>query len=462
MSDIFLSYATEDRSRIRHLVDMLKAAGLSVWWDRDIQAGSSYDRVIESAIADAKCVIAVWSEHSIESEYVRSEVEDAANRNILVPVLIDNVQPPLAHRRRQAVNLVDWNGKNNGEFEKLVAGVRAKISDPPTLDDGGLIHASGSRRLWATTIGLGLVVTLWIAYFFQEDLEVWVAMNFPSFYFDESVDEHLAFVTSADGTKIAYAIAGEGPPILEVLSVGTHLEKGLNAPLYDNDGLVAMSARHNLFVMYDGRGDGLSDRNVQDYSLAARVSDISAVVDAAGLDHFGILGVSAGGPAAIAYTAQHPDRVTRLVLAGTFVSMDFLQGDARKAFERQLDLVEVAWQQPEVSDMYARQLIGPDGDAVDVKIMGEFSRLAIDGPDLARFNRASLRIDVTELARKIQVPTLVLHSSTDPVIPFAAGRRLASLIPGAQFEVVDGGGHMASSASSTATRRRALEFLNGH
>ena len=287
-------------------------------------------------------------------------------------------------------------------------------------------------------------------------------LNFLSaaLYFGASVEQELAFTSSEDGTRIAYATTGQGPPILHVLSRNTHLEKGQNAPMYDNDGLVALSARNNLFIMYDGRGVGLSDRDVEDHSLTARVNDIAAVVDAADLDRFAILAVSAGGPPAILYTAQNPERVTRLVLAGTFASYG-LDDATRRTLERMIDLYEVGWHRPEVSNMAAEQLIGPDGDEVDKKIMGEFMRLSMNGPDVARFDRVMLDIDVSDEAQKIRIPTLVLHSPTDPIVPLDLGRRLASLVPGARFELVEGG-HMASSASTATTRQRALEFLNGH
>jgi len=439
---------------------VLESAGFSVWWDRQIQAGVTYDRVIEASIAEAKCVVVVWSATSVESEYVRSEVEEAAGRNILIPVLIDDVKPPLAHRRRQAVSLVGWHGNRGEATELLVSGVASMVNGTAAPAARMPRARRSAYRRWAMVIGAGVTLLALIGYAYRETLLFMIAMNFPALYFGAPLDQHLAFTTSADGTKIAYATVGSGPPIVQVLSMNTHLERGQSAPIYDNDGLMAMSSRHNTFVMYDGRGDGLSDRNVQDFSLDARVSDIEAVVDAAGLDRFAILGVSAGGQAAIAYTARHPERVARLVLAGAYAAIDASDPKALEAYEKMLDLFEVGWDRPEVSGMYAQTLIGPDGDAVDVKIMAEFLRRAIDGPDLARFQRAALQIDVTEEARNIGVPTLVMQSPTDPIVNPELGRKLAALIPGAKLELVEGG-HMASSASTVATRRRALDFLNG-
>ncbi|MEE4302150.1 MAG: toll/interleukin-1 receptor domain-containing protein [Pseudomonadales bacterium] len=75
MADIFLSYASEDRERVRPLVAALEAEGLSVWWDRELRPGPSFDLEIERAIEAARCVVVVWSEHAVASEWVRSEVD---------------------------------------------------------------------------------------------------------------------------------------------------------------------------------------------------------------------------------------------------------------------------------------------------------------------------------------------------------------------------------------------------
>lgn len=134
MSDIFISYASEDRPRIRPLVDALQKQGWSVWWDRTILAGKSFDDVIEAALADARCVIVLWSRHSIVSRWVRTEAEEADRRGILVPALLDQVTIPFAFRRIQAANLTEWQGRlPNAEFDQLVHAVSSVLSSaaPP-------------------------------------------------------------------------------------------------------------------------------------------------------------------------------------------------------------------------------------------------------------------------------------------------------------------------------------------
>src|SRR3989304_5560399 len=114
------------------------------------------------------------------------------------------------------------------------------------------------------------------------------------------MEQDIRFCTTSDGVRIAYATVGEGPPIVRVLGWCTHLEFDFKLPEWDSSiwGLLAGS---HLFVRYDGRGFGLSDREVRDFSLNAKVRDLEAVVDTLKLRRFALLGTSEGGPTAIAY-----------------------------------------------------------------------------------------------------------------------------------------------------------------
>ena len=131
MSDIFISYASEDRSRVRPLADALSGHGWSVWWDRQIQAGRTFDQVIADALASARCVVVVWSKDSVASSWVREEADEGRKRGVLIPVLIDDVRPPLGFGRIQAAPMIEWDGANKSEeFQKLAADVAAVIGAP--------------------------------------------------------------------------------------------------------------------------------------------------------------------------------------------------------------------------------------------------------------------------------------------------------------------------------------------
>jgi hypothetical protein len=121
MSDIFISYAREDRFRVEPLAQALMAKGWSVWWDRDITFGKPFDQVIDEELSKARCVIVIWSTTSIKSRWVLSEAHDGLERRILIPVLIDRVVLPVWCRLVQTADLIEWNGKTAfPEFQKLV------------------------------------------------------------------------------------------------------------------------------------------------------------------------------------------------------------------------------------------------------------------------------------------------------------------------------------------------------
>ncbi len=130
MSDIFISYDSADRPRVKHLVDELHRRGWSVWWDRTVRPGQTYDKVIDAALSRARCVIVLWSRESVESDWVKTEAAEAKSRGILVPALLDVVKIPLEFRRIHAANLVDCSGVFAGaEFEGLVEAVAAVLGD---------------------------------------------------------------------------------------------------------------------------------------------------------------------------------------------------------------------------------------------------------------------------------------------------------------------------------------------
>jgi TolB-like protein len=124
LAQVFVSYDSDDRERIVPLVEALQRADLSVWWDRRIDAGASFDLIIERELDSAQCVVVAWSTHSVASEWVRNEATEAAERRVLVPLLIDAVKPPLAFRRLQTIDLVGWPQHQDGDqLERLIAEV---------------------------------------------------------------------------------------------------------------------------------------------------------------------------------------------------------------------------------------------------------------------------------------------------------------------------------------------------
>ena len=129
MSDIFISYASEDRDRARDIAEALEEHGWSVWWDRHIPPGKAFDEVISEALDAARCVIVLWSAASTKSNWVKEEAAEGQQRNMLVPVLIEDVTIPLGFRRLQAARLEGWN-KNSAspQFTQLLEAVADVLS----------------------------------------------------------------------------------------------------------------------------------------------------------------------------------------------------------------------------------------------------------------------------------------------------------------------------------------------
>lgn len=131
MSDIFISYASTDRARAQQIAAALERQGWSVWWDRQIPPGKTFDQVIEEAINAARCVVVLWSQASVSSRWVQAEASEGAQREILVPVLIEDVRIPLEFRRIQAARLVNWHGTEpHLEFDKFLRAIREVLGSP--------------------------------------------------------------------------------------------------------------------------------------------------------------------------------------------------------------------------------------------------------------------------------------------------------------------------------------------
>ena len=159
MADIFISYARADRRAPKHWRQALEQAGWSVWWDREIPPGRSFDEVIEEALSQARCVVVIWSEASVRSEWVKTEAAEAAARRILVPILADGARIPLEFRRLQAAVIDQWDDLVDNEawpqFRVAVAALvdagatsraAALAADAPTVPTRQALGACGRCR----------------------------------------------------------------------------------------------------------------------------------------------------------------------------------------------------------------------------------------------------------------------------------------------------------------------------
>jgi pimeloyl-ACP methyl ester carboxylesterase/DNA-binding CsgD family transcriptional regulator len=207
--------------------------------------------------------------------------------------------------------------------------------------------------------------------------------------------------------------------------------------------LEGLGARNTL-IRYDERGCGLSDRETGELSVDAWVGDLEAVVEAAGLERFALLGVSQGAAIAITYAARHPENVTHLVLYGGYArGRKMRQPDRRIEENALISAIRAGWDDP--TPTFRRvfsMLFLPEGTPEQMAWYDDLLRNSTSAETAARLYDARGNIDVLESAARVQTPTIVLHANRDHVVPVEEGRMLASLIPGARLVLLDSTNHI--------------------
>jgi pimeloyl-ACP methyl ester carboxylesterase/DNA-binding winged helix-turn-helix (wHTH) protein len=257
-------------------------------------------------------------------------------------------------------------------------------------------------------------------------------------------EQRIRFLRASDGTRIAYATSGAGPLLLKTANWLTHLEYDWNSPVWRH-WLTELSRDHTL-VRYDERGCGLSDRDVDDLSFDAWVADLEAVADELGLERVPLLGISQGCAVAVAFAARHPDRVSRLVLYGGFPLGRYRRAKTEAEAEEAKMVVQVmpfGWgrDNPAFRNFFANLFL-PEGSPEQMAWFSELQRVTTSPENAVRLRTTSAELDVSELARRVTVPTLVLHATGDAAVPFEQGRMLASLIPGARLVPLESRNHI--------------------
>jgi pimeloyl-ACP methyl ester carboxylesterase/DNA-binding CsgD family transcriptional regulator len=258
------------------------------------------------------------------------------------------------------------------------------------------------------------------------------------------MQQKIQFCTAPDGVKLAYAVTGDGPPLVLSATWLTHLEFQWRSLAW-KPWLDAFSAEFRL-LRYDSRGCGLSDRDPQDLSFDAWVSDFASIIDAAGFDQFSILATCQGGPVAMEYAARNPRRVHKLVLYGTYALGRMRWRDQPKEVEKVrvlADIMRLGWAQENHALLQVwANAFQPGGTVEHLRSWCEQQRAATSAETAVRLMEIGSNVDVREAARKIKCPVLILHPDRDAVVPIEQGRSLVSLIPGSRFVEIDSENHM--------------------
>ena len=274
------------------------------------------------------------------------------------------------------------------------------------------------------------------------------------------LDQKIHYCLAPDGVRIAYACTGDGPPLVKAANWLNHLELDWSGPVWGR--LITELSRTHLLVRYDERGNGLSDRDVQDLSFEAFVRDLETVVDTLGIERFPLLGISQGCAVSIEYAARHPGRVSHLILLGGYAAGWRHIADAAEAARREavITLVAHGWGQdnPVYRQIFSQTFM-PSASHEEIDWFNDFQRATTSPENAVRFLEAFATLDVRHRLADVKAPTLVLHARGDQRVPIAQGIELASFIPGASLVTLDTDSHIPLSREPATTR--IIECIQG-
>ncbi|WP_328934957.1 MULTISPECIES: alpha/beta fold hydrolase [unclassified Streptomyces] len=266
----------------------------------------------------------------------------------------------------------------------------------------------------------------------------------------EADHEVIRFCRSVDGTRIAYALTGEGPPLVKTANWLTHLDLDRTNPMWAHwfDGLT----RGRQLVRYDERGCGLSEWTVPSFTLDDLVDDLDSVVDAVGLDRFPLLGVSQGGAVAVAYAARRPERVSHLILTSAYArGLQIRAGsdDERDAAEVDLNIARAGWRSQDSSFLrYVAAQFLADATPAEWDAFAAYQRQTTSPANGLRFLEEFARIDVSGIAHQVTCPTLIIHSRDDARVPVTQALELATLIPDSRLILLESRNHLFTADDS--------------
>jgi pimeloyl-ACP methyl ester carboxylesterase/DNA-binding CsgD family transcriptional regulator len=256
--------------------------------------------------------------------------------------------------------------------------------------------------------------------------------------------QHVRYVTAPDGTRLAWAESGAGPPVVKAANWLTHLEYEWESPVWKH--WIQFFSTHGRFVRYDERGCGMSEWRPGTLSLDQWAADLESVIDAARpTAPVTLLGISQGAATCIHYAIRHPDRVARMILYGGYTRGGLLRGSpaSRMAYQAMANLARAAWgkDNPAFRQVFTSRFI-PGGSPEQLRWFNDLCLKTISNEIMADLLEARGVMDITASLAAVRTPTLVLHARGDEVIPVAESRLLASGIPGAEFVELDSRNHI--------------------
>jgi pimeloyl-ACP methyl ester carboxylesterase/DNA-binding CsgD family transcriptional regulator len=261
----------------------------------------------------------------------------------------------------------------------------------------------------------------------------------------QKVAQRIRFCRSRDGTPIAYAICGDGHPLVWVQHWIHHLQLDWDSLIW-RPWLAWLTRRHTV-IRYDWRGCGLSDRGPGKFSIESYSADLEAVVEATGVERFALFGMAgAGSGIAMRFAVHHPERVACLVLQECHMRGRIAGGattEQREEAQARLKVIELGW--PNDTPAYGRFFTAlhiPDANAAQMREYNNLLRQTTSPNNAVQLLRTFWEADFSEVAPQVRCPTVVIHARGDSVIPFTEGRDVAARIAGARFMPLDSQNHL--------------------
>jgi pimeloyl-ACP methyl ester carboxylesterase/DNA-binding CsgD family transcriptional regulator len=258
--------------------------------------------------------------------------------------------------------------------------------------------------------------------------------------------QEVRFCRAPDGVRIAYAVHGSGPPLVIATCWLSHLQHDWLSPVWRH--FLRDLGRVATVIRYDERGHGLSDRDVDDFSLEARIGDLEAVVEHSGVDRFAVMAMSQGGPVAIRYAAQQvgqqTDRVSRLIFYGSYAAALHAPSAEDLEMQEAIDrIIKVGWSRPtaEFRRVFTTLMI-PGATEEQMAWLDELQRVAVTAETLFKARQQRVLADATEDLSRLTVPTLILHSVRDRMNEFEFSRTLAAGIPDSRLVPLESDNHI--------------------
>ena len=275
------------------------------------------------------------------------------------------------------------------------------------------------------------------------------------------VAQEVRFCRASDGVRLAWAKHGTGPPLLIAACWLSHLQHDWQSPVWRH--FVEDLGRVATVYRYDERGFGLSDWDVEDFSLERRLADLETLVEATGLERFALLGMSGQAPVALAYAAEHPERVTRLVAYGASAA-GALGGDDPETDAAFTAMIRAGWARPDhlFRRVFTTAFI-PGATEEQMRWMDELMRTSTSTENAIASRQARQQTDVSGLLPRITAPTLVLVARDDHTMYPGEGADMAAAIQDARLVVLESENHilLADEPAWPEFMGEVAEFLGG-